>query len=50
MKTRTIEIEVGQTCKIDAGSEGMNIRGPAVLVILEEASYKESCALPESEN
>lgn len=36
MKTRTIEVKSGQTCKIDNGTTGMNVEGPAVILIVED--------------
>lgn len=35
-KTETLKIEVGQTCKIDAGEYGLNIEGPVLIICVTE--------------
>ncbi|MEK4142132.1 hypothetical protein NST48_14345 [Paenibacillus sp. FSL M7-0547] len=51
MKTRTMTIETGKTCRLDAEVFGLTVEGPAVILIIETASVEpnstESCSNPE---
>ncbi|WP_159101834.1 hypothetical protein [Paenibacillus popilliae] len=36
MKTQMISVKAGETCKIDMGVYGMNVEGPAIIVVIKE--------------
>lgn len=50
MGTKTITIHEGESLKIDSGSFGTCVKGPAIVVVVEAASIiddNQNCSNPE---